>query len=139
MAALKEECVGLSLKEMWLRNGNSDNGIFFIICDVGEAGLSCLRKWMDPLGFQIMLSQAVGDICTLLLSVMRELSLDRLAVLSGEESLSSDALDEVSIMRNFHCDVDRIECLLRSFYNPRVADEAKALIRRAQAVRLLRD
>jgi hypothetical protein len=102
-----------------------------VICEIAETALTCLQSWLHPVGFSILLANLVGDLCFLLVSVVRELALDSLKrmILAETVSVSSSSPDHSTdsahdsyrcgwsdqCARHFRADVACIEGLFLSF------------------------
>lgn len=123
-----------SLKNMWaasranIHNAEGSTASpFAILCDIAETALICLKSWLHPIGFSILLANLIGDLSFLLVSIVREMALECLMHLlrvdagpfsaSGSEPLRDDYQsgwnDEYA--KYFREDVATIESLHFSF------------------------
>ena len=95
---------------------------FDIICSVSRTALSCLKDWLHPYAFTILLSEVISNICTLILFVAKELALQNPDILTFDELPNDNypptEIDSIRRLLLLRSDMKKIRDLFNEFHNP---------------------
>lgn len=113
--------------QLWLNqvlNKDETDQPFDTICSVSRTALSCLKDWLHPYAFIILLSEVISNICTLILFVTKELALRNPDILTSND-ISNDEntivnIDSVKILVSLSDDMNKIRDLFNEFHNQEV-------------------
>jgi hypothetical protein len=59
---------------LWLSHHGDEESPFRVICGVSSTALTCLREWLHPYAFAILVSEVMSCLCTLLLFIAKEVA-----------------------------------------------------------------
>lgn len=113
--------------EMWMKQDENEENPFTIICNVSADALTCLRDWIHPQGFTVLLSDVFCNICTLLLYVAKEIALSKPDLfLSNDVTEDSKVEASQEVLQNLFRDISSVCELFHQFYNSQAEAEIMA-------------
>lgn len=114
------------LTKMWMSPDENEEHPFALICSVTSAALVCLRDWIHPQGFTILLSDVVCNICTLLLFVAKEIALSKPDLLQSSDVTEESRIDDSHTLVALSRDISLVRDLFVQFHDPRAESELAA-------------
>jgi hypothetical protein len=108
------------LTHLWLSHHGTEENPFRVICGVASTALNCLRDWLHPYAFTILVSEVVSCLCTVLLFIGKEIAMSQPGdLLTRQDDDSSDCGSAPEILASLLRDI----ALVREFFS-RYSDRA---------------